>query len=86
MVEALRTVYVLESQSVSGFHGGRPALSPWSYDDVLASNPNLTEDCLLELIDVLREQGHLMTFPKTEESPSLHHADERNGAVPRNDA
>lgn len=66
---ALQEVYRFESERVAGFHGGRPQFSPWTIDEVCTTSRTLDHDTLVALLDQLRQQGHLMELPPSDEHP-----------------
>jgi hypothetical protein len=66
----LYELFRFEASIVAGPHGGQPPFKPWSVEEVVEKADGITEEVLLELIDVLEEKGQLMVIPATEEHPT----------------
>ena len=81
----LRT-FRFEASIVAGPHGGQPAFRPWSVEEVVENADGITEEDLVELIEVLDEKGQLMVIPSQTITYSIQDSYLRNGTNHRDHA
>lgn len=67
LLGALYELFRFEASIVAGPHGGQPPFKPWSVEEVVEKADGITEEVLLELIEVLDEKGQLMVIPSKDE-------------------
>ena len=62
-LETLYELFKFEAEFVAGPHGGRPAFKPWSIDEVVESDADITRESLESLIEELKLKKQIMAIP-----------------------